>query len=70
MRSLSSLLLSALLAILSISAMAQEENGIPREVEMGGLFTSGNTEGQSLNFAGAINIDRGKWDYNFSLDDL
>ncbi len=70
MRSLSSLLLSAVLAILSISAMAQEENGITREIEMGGLFTSGNTEGQSLNFAGAINIDRGKWDYDFSLDAL
>lgn len=70
MRSLSSLLLSALLAIPSISAMAQEENGITREIEMGGLFISGNTEGQSLNFAGAINIDRGKWAYNFSLDAL
>ena len=70
MRPLSSLLLFALFAGLSTLAIAQEENGITREIEMGGLFTSGNTEGQSLNFGGAINIDRGRWDYNFALDAL
>ena len=46
MRPLSSLLLFALFAGLSTLAIAQEENGITREIEMGGLFTSGNTEGQ------------------------
>ena len=70
MRPLSSLLLFALFAGLSTLAIAQEGNGITREIEMGGLFTSGNTEGQSLNFGGAINIDRGRWDYNFALDAL
>ena len=68
MRPLSSLLLFALFAGLSTLAIAQEGNGITRDIEMGGLFTSGNTEGQSLNFGGAINIDRGRWDYNFALD--
>ncbi len=70
MRPLSSLLLFALFAGLSIWAKAQEENGITREIEMGGLFTSGNTEGQSFNFGGAINVARGRWDYNFALDAL
>ena len=50
--------------------MAQEENGITREIELGGLFTSGNTEESSLNFAAAMNIVRDRWEYNFSLDGL
>ena len=70
MRPLSSLLLFTLFAGLSTLAIAQEGNGITREIEMGGLFTSGNTEGQSLNFGGVINLARGRWDYNFALDAL
>ena len=70
MKSPNSLLLSALIALLSTSVIAQEETGITREIELGGLFTSGNTEEQSLNFAGSINLDRGRWNYDFSLDAL
>ncbi len=70
MKSPNSLLLAAFIAVLSTSAIAQEENVITREIELGGLFTSGNTEEQSLNFAGSINLDLGRWNYDFSLDAL
>ena len=70
MKTIRNLLLSAFIAAQSTQAIAQEETGITREIEVGGLFTSGNTDEQSLNFAGAINIDRGNWDYDFSLDAL
>lgn len=70
MRSIKTIWLPILLASMSSWAMAQEENGITREIELGGLFTSGNTEESSLNFAAAMNIVRDRWEYNFSLDGL
>jgi len=60
----------AVTALLSSMVTAQEEDNIRKEVELGGLFTSGNTEEASLNFAGAIIIDSDQWQYNFSLDGL
>jgi len=60
----------ALLALLSASAIAQEENGTTREIQLGGLLTTGNTEEASFNFAGNINIIQDQWEYDFSLDGL
>ncbi|MEX2468947.1 MAG: DUF481 domain-containing protein [Pseudohongiellaceae bacterium] len=56
--------------LLSPATLAQSANTVTREVELGALFTSGNTDEESLNFAGAINIDREQWDYAFTLDGL
>lgn len=70
MKPLSSTSLIALTTLLSTMAMAQEETGIEKEIELGALVTSGNTSERSLNFAGAISIDRDKWNYNYTLDGL
>lgn len=70
MKSLSSTSLIAFTTLISTMAMAQEENGIEREIELGALLTSGNTSERSLNFAGAISIDRDRWNYNYTLDGL
>lgn len=61
---------SALALCLSVPVIAQEENSITREIELGALFTSGNTEEESINFAGAINIIRDQWEYGFTFDAL
>ena len=66
----SSTSLVALTALLSTVVVAQEETVIDRKIELGALLTSGNTSERSLNFGGAISIDRGKLDYDFTLDGL
>lgn len=50
------------------SALAQTD--ITRTAELGALFTSGNTEEQSLNFGASVDIDQTQWDYLFTLDGL
>lgn len=70
MKPLSSTSLIAFTTLISTMAIAQEDDGINREIELGALITSGNTSERSLNFAGAITVDRGRWDYNYSLDGL
>ena len=52
------------------AALAQEENGLTTEIQLGALFTSGNTEDQTLNFAGNISWLQDQWEYVFSLDGL
>ncbi len=53
---------------LSLDAQAQEENGLSSEVELGAVFTSGNTENESINFRGEIDWRRDSWEYGFLLD--
>lgn len=64
------LVLATLMVILSSAIFAQEENGITREAELGALFTSGNTEDQTLNFAGKVSWLQDQWEYVLSLDGL
>lgn len=59
-----------LLAFLTTAAIAQQPNSITRELEVGALFTTGNTDEQSLNFAGNIAFTRNQWEYGFNLDGL
>jgi len=70
MKSINTVFLGVLLALPGGQALAQEENGTTREIELGGIFTSGNTEEVSMNFAGNINMIRDRWEYDFSLDGL
>lgn len=58
------------LATLIGAVVSAQENRVEKEIELGGLFTSGNTEEESLNFAGAIDIIQDDWEYRFSLDGL
>ena len=57
------------LIVLGSNAIAQEEeNGISTEVELGAVFTSGNTENESVNFRGELDWRRDAWEYGFLLD--
>ncbi len=64
------LLLASPLLFIAMAAQAQEEDSITREIELGALFTSGNTDEETLNFAAALLIDREDWNYGFTLDGL
>lgn len=65
-------LLSALLIALtgtSLSALAQEStNGVSSELELGAIFTSGNTEDENIKLKGSVAWLRDAWEYGFSLD--
>ncbi|MCH8264493.1 MAG: DUF481 domain-containing protein, partial [Proteobacteria bacterium] len=58
------------MALAANAALAQEENGLTTEIQLGALFTSGNTEDQTLNFSGTIGLLQDQWEYVFSLDGL
>ena len=64
--------MSSVIAILALlfttSSHAQEENGLSTEVELGAIFTSGNTENESINFRGEVDWRRDAWEYGFLLD--
>ncbi len=68
MKLYSSILLLVLTSLIGTTVNAQ--NGVTKEIELGALVTSGNTDEKSLNFAGAIDIIEDSWEYNFSLDGL
>lgn len=70
MNSIGRPVLCLLLASLATSALAQQQSGIVREAEVGALFTSGNTDEQSLNFAGNIEISENRWVYGFTIDGI
>ncbi|MCG8415256.1 MAG: DUF481 domain-containing protein, partial [Pseudomonadales bacterium] len=61
-------LIAAIALSLSLGAQAQEENGLSTEVELGAVFTSGNTENESINFRGEVDWRRDAWEYGFLLD--
>ena len=53
------------------TVFAQEEDRVTREIQLGALITSGNTEEESLNFAASMTINpENPWVYTFSLDGL
>jgi putative salt-induced outer membrane protein len=70
MRLLTATVFTILLISMSEPAVAQQQNGVTREVEVGALFTSGNTDEQAVNFAGNIEIIRDRWEYGFTIDGL
>lgn len=70
MKSLFRLPIAGILILMSTALAAQEESTLSREIQLGALFASGNTEEQSINFAGAIGLQRDKWEYRFTLDGL
>ena len=70
MRSIAIPFMLTFMAFAANAALAQEENGVTREIQLGALFTSGNTEDQTLNFAGSISLLQDQWEYVFSLDGL
>lgn len=50
-------------------AIAQEtENALSTEIELGAIFTSGNTEDENIKFKGNMVYLRESWEYGFSVD--
>lgn len=59
-----------LIPFLFAGSQALAQADITRTAELGALFTSGNTEEESLNFGAAIDIDQELWDYRFTVEGL
>ncbi|MCY4266217.1 MAG: DUF481 domain-containing protein [Gammaproteobacteria bacterium] len=61
---------SAAIALLftSLASQAQEQNGINTEVELGAVYTTGNTENENITFRGEVDWRRDEWEYGFLLD--
>lgn len=58
------------LAVSTISQIsyAQEEDNLVTELELGAIFTSGNTENENIKFKGTVTWLREAWEYGFSLE--
>lgn len=51
------------------SAIAQEaEDALTTEIELGAIFTAGNTEDENIKFKGSMVYLRESWEYGFSID--
>lgn len=60
--------LCSVLLIFNIDSFAQEESSVSTQLELGAIFTSGNTEDQNVKYNVTLDWDRGNWDYRFSSD--
>lgn len=58
----------SILTFLSTTSLSQEEKSIATELELGAIFTSGNTEDENIKYGLTIDWDHGDWDYRFSSD--
>jgi len=64
-------LLAGLCLILSVNAsstLAQEDDTLSTEIELGAIFTSGNTEDENIKFKGNVVYLKDSWEYGFSID--
>ncbi|MFK7864852.1 MAG: YdiY family protein [Pseudohongiellaceae bacterium] len=59
---------SASALMLSNSALAQRENGVNSQLELGAITTTGNTEDESLKVKGRVELVKDNWDYVWSVD--
>lgn len=58
----------SLLTIWSLNASAQEESSIATQLELGAIFTSGNTENENIKYKVVLDWDREVWDYGFTSE--
>lgn len=61
-------LITLLASLFCVLSFAQEENGLNIQIELGAIFTSGNTEDENIQFGGNVNWIRDEWNYGFSID--
>ena len=54
--------------ITSSMAVAQEEKRVNTQIELGAIFTSGNTEDENVKYKVVVDWDQDEWDYRFSSD--
>lgn len=61
--------LSSLFAVFGLSASAQEESSVATQLELGAIFTSGNTENENIKYKVVVDWDQSEnWDYQFTSD--
>jgi putative salt-induced outer membrane protein len=61
--------LCSLLVIFSLNASAQEESSVATQLELGAIFTSGNTENENIKYKVIVDWDQSEaWDYQFTSD--
>ncbi len=59
--------LCSLVALFSLSASAQQSD-IATQIELGAIFTSGNTENENIKYKVAVDWDKDVWDYRFTSE--
>jgi putative salt-induced outer membrane protein len=59
-----------LVCLLPGTALAQQTNDIVTEIELGAIFTSGNTEEENVKYGLTVDWLRGNWEYQFTSDGL
>ncbi|MFT7471573.1 MAG: putative salt-induced outer membrane protein [Kiritimatiellia bacterium] len=61
--------LCSLLAVFSLNASAQEESSVATQLELGAIFTSGNTENENVKYKVTVDWNQSEnWDYQFTSD--
>ena len=69
MRNLFTYGLCSLLAIFSLNASAQKESKVATQLELGAIFTSGNTENENIKYKVTVDWDQSEnSDYQFTSD--
>jgi putative salt-induced outer membrane protein len=62
-------LFPAVIALMSCQSVhAQDPYKISSEIELGAIFTSGNTQDENIRLKGNISATKGSWKHNLSLD--
>jgi putative salt-induced outer membrane protein len=59
---------TTLLLFLSQAVSAQDPYKFSSQLELGAIFTSGNTEDENVKFKGSVAALRGSWEHNLSVD--
>ena len=61
--------LCSLLVVFSLHASAQEESSVATQLELGAIFTSGNTENENIKYKVTVDWNPSEnWDYQFTSD--
>ncbi len=61
--------LCSLLMVFSLHASAQEESSVATQLELGAIFTSGNTENENIKYKVTVDWNQSEnWDYQFTSD--
>ena len=61
--------LCSLLVVFSLHASAQEESSVATQLELGAIFTSGNTENENIKYKVTVDWNQSEnWDYQFTSD--
>ena len=69
MRNLLAYGLCSLLVVFSLHASAQEESSVATQLELGAIFTSGNTENENVKYKVSVDWNQSEnWDYQFTSD--